>query len=134
MIRIRTVGRREFSESCGRLWDLAERTFPPHLVIGIRAGGWWVAEEMRRTRNPAGVAFAPLTCRRPSSDVKGKSRLFLFALKVLPYFALNLLRLVEYYALTLPRCRAVTKNGAGEARIPDSRELDAIRSAAATLP
>jgi Phosphoribosyl transferase domain len=134
MIRVRTVGRREFSENCGRLWDLAERTFPPQLVIGIRAGGWWVAEEMRRTRHPAGVVFVPLTCRRPTSDVKGKSRLFLFTLKVLPYFALNALRLIEYYALTLPRCRAVSRNGAGEPRAADAAELEAIRSAAATLP
>jgi hypothetical protein len=134
MIRVRTVGRREFGENCGRLWDLAERSFHPQLVIGIRAGGWWVAEEMRRTRAPRGVLFAPLTCRRPTSDVKGKSRLFLFALKVLPYFVLDGLRLLEYYALTLPRCRAVTKRGAGEPHTPDVGELDAIRAAGAALP
>lgn len=133
MIKVRTVGRQEFREGCGRLWDIVQQTFPPDLVVGIRSGGWWVAEEMNRARSPEGVGFVPLTCRRPTSDAKGKSGAFKFLLKVLPYFVLNVLRQVEYYALTLPRCRAVAKNGPGIARIPDASELDAIRAAAARL-
>jgi len=133
MIRVQTVGRQEFREGCGQLWDIVQRAFQPDLVVGIRAGGWWVAEEMKRTRNPLGVQFVPLTCRRPTSDAKGKSRAFKLVLKVLPYFLLDILRYIEYYALTLPRCRAVVKNGAGESRVPETSEVDAIRSAAARL-
>jgi len=103
MIRVQTVGRQEFREGCGQLWDIVQRAFQPDLVVGIRAGGWWVAEEMKRTRNPLGVQFVPLTCRRPTSDAKGKSRAFKLVLKVLPYFLLDILRYIEYYALTLPR-------------------------------
>jgi hypoxanthine phosphoribosyltransferase len=133
MISIQTVGPREFREGCGRLWDIAEQSFRPDLVVGIRSGGWWVAEEMRMARAPSGVVFVPLTCRRPTSDVKGKSPAFKLLLKALPYVVLDVLRLLEYYALTLPRCRAVSKNGAAELRLPDATEMDAVRAAAARL-
>jgi hypoxanthine phosphoribosyltransferase len=133
MISVQTVGRQEFREGCGRLWDVAQQAFRPDLVVGIRSGGWWVAEEMKAARAPSGVVFLPLTSRRPSTDVKGKSRAFKLLLKVLPYFLLDLLRLLEYYLLTLPRCRAVIKHGAGEARVPDAAEVDAVRWAAAGL-
>ena len=133
MIRVQTVGHEQFREGCGRLWDVAQQAFRPELVVGIRSGGWRVAEEMKLTRAPRDVVFVPLTCRRPTSDVKGKSRTFKLILKILPYFVLDGLRLVEYYALTLPRCRAVIKHGAGEPRVPDAAEVDAVRSAAAGL-
>ncbi len=134
MIKVRTVGRKDFNEGCGRLWDLAQTSFRPDLVVGIRSGGWWVAEEMRAARAPASVVFLPLTSRRPTSDIKGKSRLFKLLLQVLPYFVLDLLRLVEYYLLTLPRCRSVAKQGRGEARSLDPAELAAVRNAVAQLP
>ena len=133
MISVQTVGPREFREGCGRLWDIAEQSFRPDLVVGIRSGGWWVAEEMKLARAPSGVVFVPLTCRRPTSDVKGKSPAFKLLLKTLPYAVLDLLRLLEYYALTLPRCRAVKKNGAGDLRVPDTTEVDAVRIAASRL-
>jgi hypoxanthine phosphoribosyltransferase len=134
MIKVQTVGHEQFREGCGRLWDIAQQTFRPDLVVGIRSGGWRVAEEMKTTRAPRDVVFVPLTCRRPTSDVKGNSQTFKLVLKVLPYFVLDGLRLVEYYALTLPRCRAVVKHGAGEPRVSDPAEVDAIRAAAAGLP
>ena len=67
MIRVRTVGRERFAAGCGELWDLANATFRPRLVIGIRSGGWWVAEAMRTARDVPGVVFLPLTCRRPGT-------------------------------------------------------------------
>jgi hypoxanthine phosphoribosyltransferase len=133
MIKIQTIDRQAFREGCGRLWDISQQGFQPNLVVGVRSGGWCVAEEMKVARNPPGVLFVPLTCRRPTSDVKGKSALFLWSLKVLPYPILNLLRLVEYYALTLPRCRAVRRTGAAELRVADEIELAGIRDAVAAL-
>jgi hypoxanthine phosphoribosyltransferase len=134
VITVRTVGRRDFKDGCGQLWDIAQRSVRPNLVVGIRSGGWWVAEEMKAVRSPPGVLFLPLTARRPSSDVKGKSGLFKLILKILPYFILDFLRLVEYYALTLPRCRTVARHGAGEGRSLDPEEMAAIRTAVAGLP
>jgi hypoxanthine phosphoribosyltransferase len=133
VIRVRTVGRREFRQECGRLWDRVQHSFQPQLVIGVRSGGWWVAEEMRLARQVSGVVFAPLTCRRPTSELKGRSRALRFVLQVLPYFMLDGLRLLEYYALTLPRCRKVARQGF-EARIADREELAAVQRAIASLP
>lgn len=134
MIRIATVDRERFTRECGELWDLANAAFRPQLVIGIRSGGWWVAEAMQSARAPNGVEFLPLTCRRPSSAVKGESTAFKWLLKTLPYFVLNGMRLAEYYLLTLPRCRAARKHGAGVLKVADPAELTAIRDAIARLP
>ena len=134
MIRIRTIDREQFRDGCGKLWDLAHAGFQPQLVVGVRAGGWWVVEAMIAARAPAQVVFLPLTCRRPSSDRKGESATFRFLLRVLPYFILNMLRTLEYYLLTLPRCRAARRDGVDDQRIPDPTEVAALRAAARDLP
>ena len=89
---------------------------------------------MIAARAPANVLFLPLTCRRPSSDIKGGSATFRFLLRVLPYFILNMLRTIEYYLLTLPRCRAARRHGIDDQRVPDPAEIGAIRAAARGLP
>ena len=134
MIRVRTVGRNAFDTECARLWDMVRRRFPPHLVVGIRSGGWWVAEAMRAAATPAGVAFLPLTFRRPTTGTKEHSRLFRLALRHLPYLVLDALRRIEYYAVTLPRCRSVREGGHRLTATADPAEMAAIRTAAGTLP
>jgi hypothetical protein len=134
VISVRTIDRARFRDGCGTLWDLAQAGLQPQLVVGIRSGGWWVVEAMIAARAPANVVFLPLTCRRPTSDIKGGSATFRFLLRVLPYFILNILRTVEYYLLTLPRCRAARRHGVDDQRIPDPAEIGAIRAAARDLP
>jgi len=133
LIRVRTASRENFRSDCGRLWDLAAAQFKPNLVVGVRSGGWWTAEAMKAARTPSGVLFLPFTCRRPSTAAKDNSKTFKLLLKILPYFVLNILRLVEYYLITLPRCRAAQKAPKAERRVPDSAELDAIKAAVAGL-
>ena len=133
MIRVRTTGHESFRSDCGRLWDLAAAEFKPNVVVGVRSGGWWTAEAMRVARSPQGVLFLPFTCRRPSTAAKDNSRTFKVLLKTLPYFALDLMRLVEYYLITLPRCREARKSPSTERRVPDEAELVTIKSAVAGL-
>lgn len=133
MIRVRTMNRENFRDNCGRLWDLAFEQFRPNIVVGIRSGGWWVGEAMKMARTPANVEFLPLTCRRPSTGNKDKSRLFRLLLKILPYFILNSLRFIEYYLITLPRCRAAWKHGGTRGQIPDTAETAAIAAAVSRL-
>jgi hypoxanthine phosphoribosyltransferase len=133
VIRVRTVGVEEFRRGCGDLWDLARRSFEPNIVVGIRHGGWQVAEGMRAARALSQPEFLPLTCRRASSDVKEGSALFRLALQKLPYPVLNVMRLAEYYGVTLARCRAVRARGPGPSRIADPAAIDAIADAAGRI-
>lgn len=133
MIRIRTVGRAQFRNDCGRLWDSVERECSPTVVVGIRSGGWWVAKEMNLARSDSGAVFLPLTCRRPGTAAKERSQLFRFLVRVLPYFVLNELRRLEYYFVTLPRCRSA-RGGMHNTPLIESAELSAIRQATALLP
>jgi len=134
MITVRTIDRGGFAVECTRLWQMVRRRFPPDMVIGIRSGGWWVAEAMRAAGAPASVQFLPLTFRRPATGTKEHSRLLRAALRHLPYPVLDALRRVEYYVVTLPRCRAVRAGGPRLSTTPDPAEMAGIHLAAGRLP
>ena len=134
MIRIRTVGYVQFHEDCGRLWDSIVQKCSPAMVVGIRSGGWWVAKEMMAARSSPGATFLPLTCRRPGTATKERSRLFRGLVRILPYVVLDGLRRLEYYFVTLPRCRSAQDTGRHKTSVLEPAELTAIRAAAAELP
>ncbi len=134
MIRVRTVDHGAFGSECARLWHMVRQQFPPYLVVGIRSGGWWVAEAMRAADISPGIAFLPLTIRRPVTSTKEHSRLFRLALRHLPYPVLDAMRRVEYYAVTLPRCRSVSQGGLRHSATADPAELADVKAAAAQLP
>jgi hypoxanthine phosphoribosyltransferase len=73
-------------------------TFKPDVLIGIRSGGYAVAETLAPYFPH--TTLLPITCRRPSTKKKQNSSLLKKLLRTLPRSVTDRLRIVEHIALT----------------------------------
>jgi len=101
-MKILTINDTQFDQLCVQLAENVLADFMPSAIVGIRTGGYIVAEKMHR-RLIQDVTDLPLysaTASRISSKVKRKidvSRLF----RLFPVKILDVLRLVEHLILRL---------------------------------
>jgi hypoxanthine phosphoribosyltransferase len=105
--------------------DLARLTLAsgqPDLVIGIRTGGFLVAE-LAMPALPKSALLLPITCRRPSTAHKEKSGALKQILKRLPRQLNNVLRILEHLWLNERRAPQPKRDF-----IPDAAELTAIQN------
>ena len=122
--RVETLDQAALKRTARELYARAAADFHPQIVIGVRTGGYHVAELMQEGFEP-GVRLLEATCRRPGTAKKGNSSLFKKTLKLLPRFVNDRLRIMEHRMLTERAGVAVQQ---GERTIPES-ELAAIEVA-----
>ncbi len=115
--RVQSLTGGAFAAACGELWRQVDDRFAPALLIGIRTGGYTVAEAMRDAATRA-LDVAPLTCRRASTRAKAGVPGFAAILTRLPTPVLDQLRRFEHRLLT------------SRPRPPGTRTLDAAEAAA----
>ncbi len=125
---VQTLDQDALKTAAQDLFALAVKDGTPDICIGIRTGGYIVAQCLQDTL-PENTTFLPLTCRRPGTAKKSKSSMIKTVLKTLPYFISNRLRIAEHIYLTQrkePRPRTDF--------IPDKKEITDLKAALADKP
>jgi len=98
--RVRTITPEGLRHSGAELLAKAAAAgFVPDLIIGVRTGGYYLAEQMEDVLAHK-VPLLPITCRRPGTAKKEKSGLFKRVLRHMPYLVTNPLRIAEHIYLT----------------------------------
>ncbi len=98
-MRVITLNDKEFQDDCQRLGrQILASGYSPELVIGIRTGGEYVANEMKYLIPDAEFKYVEL--QRPTTSHKNSVKNILTSL---PTPLLNLLRIIESYLLSLKR-------------------------------
>ncbi len=118
---VKTLDQNGLQKAAQDLFTLASKDGTPDIVVGIRTGGYLVAECLKDTL-PTGTAFMPITCRRPSTEKKSKSSVIKTTLKKLPYFVTNRLRIAEHIYLT-----EIKEQKPRTDFIPDEAEISALK-------
>src|SRR6266704_5453607 len=96
---VRTLDRAAVEGACARLMRLVAAEYSPTLLVGIRTGGFVVAEAMARATSTA-MPVLPLTCRRASTHAKSRVPLLQQVLATLPRGAVDALRVMEHRLLS----------------------------------
>jgi len=132
-MRVVTLHNEALAEAAGRLWAQAALADRPQIVVGIRSGGYVVAQAMMPATGEPKPLLLPITRRRASSDAKTSNPLVGRILRALPYAITDLLRLAEHRMLTRKRTREV---GEAMPKIwePDPVEAAALEAALAANP
>lgn len=117
---IRTFDSMSFQAACADLMHVVQSSYEPTMIVGIRTGGFAVAEAMARAAGQ-NVEIAPLTCRRAATRTKAQ---FLGAMLArLPRRIADALRLLELRLIS-------TRRRAAAPQPVDQAEADAIGSKA----
>jgi hypoxanthine phosphoribosyltransferase len=95
--KVRTLDKNQLSGASAELVAIMG-AFKPDVVIGIRSGGYKVAETM--IPYFPHVPLLPITCRRPTTKKKQKSSLLKSLLRKLPQPITSRLRIIEHIILT----------------------------------
>lgn len=109
-----------FEAACAALMRLVAAEGAPDLLIGVRTGGYHVAEAMVRATGAA-VPILPITCRRPTTRYKALTAPGRRLIASLPRWILDKLRVIEHRLLT----RKPRKTSAREI---DAAELTAFEN------
>jgi hypoxanthine phosphoribosyltransferase len=121
--RVETLDSRALGKAAQTLCTQVAHTFRPHIVIGIRSGGYQLALRMQQNFE-AGIRLLDVTCRRPSTAKKNKFRWLWTVMKYMPLWIRDPLRIAEHRA-------RLFKNGLmrqGQRTIP-ANEIAAIEEA-----
>jgi uncharacterized protein len=118
--KVRTLRNAALSDAANDLAALA-RGFDPTLIIGIRSGGYHVAELV--AKNLPQATLLPITCRRRSTGGKKAFPIIKDIVRRLPQRVTNPLRILEHIVLTQLR---PSKPGI---LLPDAEELAGIKYA-----
>lgn len=104
---VRTLNQGDFDAACARLMQTVSANYSPTFLVGIRTGGFVVAEAMARaTAEPLPVL--PLTCQRAGTAAKSRLPFLHEFLGMLPRGAVDALRLLEHRLLS-PRRKRLAK-------------------------
>jgi hypoxanthine phosphoribosyltransferase len=122
--RVETLDKNQLSGASAKL-AASIGSFRPDLIIGIRSGGYVVAERM--AAHFPETALLPITCRRPSTKKKQKSSLLKNLLRRLPESINSRLRILEHIVLTQLRApkQSVFTPDAEELRVIENHLLSA---------
>jgi hypoxanthine phosphoribosyltransferase len=96
-----------FAAACAILMQQVTENYRPDLLVGIRTGGYIVAEAMMRAASTP-IPLLPLTCRRAGTNAKSRLKLLPAILATLPRPAVDRLRWLEHRLLSTRR-RTQTK-------------------------
>jgi hypoxanthine phosphoribosyltransferase len=118
---VRTLTPTALDEAARALYEQARAALAPNLVVGVRTGGYVVAERMLAAAG-ANVTLLPITCRRPSTGKKNRMGFVKLALKQLPRVVNDRLRIIEHKILTQ------RKTPQPVAFTPDAQELGVLRA------
>jgi len=103
---VRTLDQPRFEAACASLMGLVLAQYLPDLLVGIRTGGFEVAQAMARAA-PHRPRVMPLTCRRKGTAAKARFGLLPTILAALPQTLVDSLRVMEHRLLS-PRRRSNT--------------------------
>ena len=98
-VYVRTLTGAAFDHTCGDLLNRVLEHYQPDLLVGIRTGGYVVAEAMAQAAENI-LPVLPLTCRRASTTAKSRFRAILGGM---PRPVLDRLRVLEHRILTARR-------------------------------
>lgn len=128
--RVITLDDARFGQACRDLGRIAAARFKPQIVVGIRTGGYLVAEAMRPSFAPE-VEILPIRKQRPSTKLKGEAPWRKRLLRAAPYAATDRIRLLEHRLLMANAARKTTKPY--KTFLPDPVEGEVIEAAIAKL-
>lgn len=132
-MRVVTLDDALFGAACRDLWDLATREGAPDFLVGVRTGGFVVAERMIAEARPGATALLPITRRRSSTAAKNASPLVGKVLRALPYAVTDRIRVIEHHVLTAKRKKAEPAARPRE-WAPDPAEGEALAAAVRSKP
>lgn len=95
---ILTLDQDQFIAACRDLMSGVLQRWRPEAIVGIRTGGFLVAQTM--ARHASNIAVIPVTCRRPSTRYKQALGVAKAAVARLPTPVLDKLRVLEHKVLT----------------------------------
>lgn len=119
-MQIRTLDHTRLSDASAELFSIVCHDFQPTLLLGIRRGGYIVAERMLAGAAHERCSLLALSRCRPSTRKKNQSATVKRLLRALPRFAADRLRVIEHVLLTgigRPRATPFT---------PDASEFAAV--------
>lgn len=117
---VTTLDPEGFEIACRRLMTLVRANWHPDVFIGIRTGGYHVAEVMVRAFGSSRRVL-PITCRRPSTRFKLASSYIRKLVSKLPRSIVDRLRVAEHKLLTQ---RTAPKRPAYQFDATEIAELD----------
>lgn len=121
------IDRVQFSREALRLLDVVEKEFQPDILIGIRSGGFLLAEAMAAQRPPGAMTLISITRRRASTKSKDRLKLKQI-LGIVPRPVKNVLRRLEHRYLM-----AAMSGQQVDPMVPDPEEERALRAAIAAF-
>lgn len=101
-MKVVTLDEVDFDDACKRLASQALLVVSPLAIVGIRTGGYVVAEKMVKhlKSSDSHVLFYGVTASRTTSNIKNKLKVHYF-FKLLPTPVLNVMRLIEHFFLSI---------------------------------
>ncbi len=117
---VQTLDERGLQAAAHQLAAQVQQDFRPNIVLGVRTGGYIVADLMMEAL-PVEAILLPITCRRPSTGKKQKFSAVKDMLKALPQPITDQLRVIEHRMLTQRRSPQPLS-----AFTPDAEELAQI--------
>jgi len=100
---------RSFDRACAELMQQVLKDGRPDVLIGIKTGGFYVADAMADSATRP-IPVLPVTCRRPSTGYKNRLGVVKKIIARLPRPVVDRLRVVEHAVLTRKPRSAVQEN------------------------
>jgi hypoxanthine phosphoribosyltransferase len=132
-MKVVTLDDARFGAACLDLWTAATAGKAPDFLVGIRTGGYVVADRMIREARPAATTLLPITRRRSTTAAKNASPLVGKVLRALPYLVTDKIRVVEHHILTAKHEKA-TPGAPPKEWSPDPAEGAALTEAIRARP
>ena len=101
-MKVVTLNQPRFNAACVELWNQAVSRVRPDILIGIRTGGFVVAQAITDGADLSNVGVLPITKRRASTAAKSGNPWVGRILRRLPYAVTDRIRSVEHHLLTRP--------------------------------
>ncbi len=119
-LTVRTLNNASLKQAADDINELIFKDFIPDIIIGIRSGGYVVAEIMAQSA-PHKPLLLPISRRRASTEQKSKIKWLKTVLRFLPYAITDRLRMIEH--------KKLMKQPVNEAQefTPDAAELSTLR-------
>lgn len=95
-MRVKTLVKQDFESACNDLKIKVQNQYTPNLIIGILSGGAYVAKEMyhKYLKEHPDILYSEIKIQRENTKTKGNS-IVKSILHLLPYFMLDILRILE---------------------------------------
>ena len=133
-MKVVTLDEGAFRDACRRLWTAATAASSPDILVGIRTGGFVVAEAMIAAAAHDCPLLLPITRRRASTARKSGNAWIGKLLRRLPYSVTDRIRLLEHRAIAGRRARRKAAATPDKLWEPDAAEAGALADAIRARP